>query len=155
MEAKNVTKIIIHQSASEFGDKTDIDLWHKQRGFKRIHNGVLYHIGYHFVILNGSIDKGEFDSELDGFIETGRPMDCSGAHTIGENERSIGICCIGNGLNPFTNAQLNSLESLLRGLLVQFPHLTKDDIYGHNAFANKLCPGINVAKFVADRLGDL
>ena len=70
--------IIIHCSATRAGQDftaTDIDRWHRQRGFRSI--------GYHFVI------------RLDGTIEPGRDVALDGAHCTGWNHRSIGICYIG------------------------------------------------------------
>ena len=67
--------IIIHCSATRAGQDftaTDIDRWHRQRGFRSI--------GYHFVI------------RLDGTIEPGRDVALDGAHCTGWNHRSIGIC---------------------------------------------------------------
>ena len=69
--------IIIHCSATRAGQDftaTDIDRWHRQRGFRSI--------GYHFVI------------RLDGTIEPGRDVALDGAHCTGWNHRSIGICYI-------------------------------------------------------------
>ncbi len=45
MKPKEIKRIIIHHSASDFGDAKLIDKWHKERGWKGI--------GYHFVVLNG------------------------------------------------------------------------------------------------------
>ena len=67
--------IIIHCSATRAGQDftaTDIDRWHRQRGFRSI--------VYHFVI------------RLDGTIEPGRDVALDGAHCTGWNHRSIGIC---------------------------------------------------------------
>ena len=75
---RTITEIIIHCSATIEGkDYTveDIDRWHRQRGFARV--------GYHYVI------------RLDGTIQQGRPLDIAGAHCIGHNAHSIGICYIG------------------------------------------------------------
>ena len=58
--------IIIHCSATRAGQDftaTDIDRWHRQRGFRSI--------GYHFVI------------RLDGTIEPGRDVALDGAHCTG------------------------------------------------------------------------
>ena len=58
--------IIIHCSATRAGQDftaTDIDRWHRQRGFRSI--------GYHFVIrLDGTIEPGR-DVALDGADWTG------------------------------------------------------------------------------------
>ena len=71
-------KIIIHCSATPKGvdyNAADIDRWHKKRGFRKI--------GYHYVI------------KIDGKIEKGREENEMGAHCLGQNMESIGICYIG------------------------------------------------------------
>lgn len=91
--------IIIHHSASNWGTARVIDHWHKQRGW----NGI----GYHFVILNGYLASTDYNSKrqfhsLIGSIETGRPLNLNpwvevseiGAHALGFNKDSIGICLI-------------------------------------------------------------
>lgn len=84
----------LHCSATKAGQDftaTDIDRWHRERGF----NGI----GYHYVI------------RLDGKLEKGRDVSLAGAHCKGWNKRSIGICYIGgldeNGrpADTRTNAQ--------------------------------------------------
>ena len=90
--------IIIHCSATRAGQNitaADIDCWHRARGF--------WSIGYHYVI------------RLDGTIEPGRDVTLDGAHCMGWNQRSIGICYVG-GLDkkaaPPTHGQMhNALPS--------------------------------------------
>ena len=91
---RNIDSIIVHCSATKAGQDftaTDIDRWHRERGF----NGI----GYHYVIC------------LDGKLEKGRDVALAGAHCKGWNERSVGICYIGgldeNGrpADTRTNAQ--------------------------------------------------
>lgn len=127
---RRIGEIILHCSATKEGQRftiQDIDAWHKQRGF----NGV----GYHYVIL------------LDGTVETGRPETEVGAHTLGHNKNSIGICYIG-GLDASakpkdtrTDAQREALIKLVKELKAKYPEAT---IHGHNEFANKACPSFNV-----------
>lgn len=126
---KPITEIIIHCSATREGadyHASDIDRWHKQRGFKRI--------GYHYVI------------DLDGTIEGGRPENEIGAHCTGHNSNSIGVCYIG-GLSADgkpkdtrTDAQKRSLQQLLRMLVKKYPQAT---IHSHRDFANKACPSFD------------
>lgn len=99
---RTIDSIIIHCSATPCGKDftaADIDRWHRQRSF----NGI----GYHFVI------------RLDGTIENGRPIGKPGAHCLGWNNRSIGICYIG-GLDNCgrpadtrTNAQREAMKTLI------------------------------------------
>lgn len=130
MTMRKINKIILHCSATKEGQKftvKDIDAWHKQRGF----NGV----GYHYVIL------------LDGTIEIGRPESVIGAHAVGQNKNSIGICYIGgldaNGKPKDTrnDAQRAALIGLVKELKDKYPGAT---VHGHNEFAKKACPSFNV-----------
>lgn len=125
-----INKIIIHCSATKEGQMftvKDIDAWHRQKGYKSV--------GYHYVIL------------LDGTIETGRPESEVGAHTIGHNADSIGICYIGGldaNLKPKdtrTDAQKKALIKRVKKLKAKYQGAT---VHGHNEFANKACPSFNV-----------
>ncbi len=131
-----ITQIIVHCSASGFGDASLIERWHKGRGF--------HGIGYHFVILNGFVRSGaKYNADVDGAIQTGRPVARVGAHCRGHNSHSIGICLIGDRL--FTASQLyDSLPRLLVELMKAYA-LTTEDIHGHTEFnPHKSCPNINV-----------
>ena len=75
-----INKIIVHCSDSPAGrnDKAaDIDLWHKEKGWKKI--------GYHYVV------------DLDGKIGRGREEWEEGAHCKGKKLHSIVLCYIGGG----------------------------------------------------------
>ena len=87
---KSVRGIVIHLSASRFGDRDEIDKWHRARGWSSI--------GYHACILNGHRDyNSKYSHGLDGKIEPGRPEGQEGAHCLskGMNDVSLGVCCIG------------------------------------------------------------
>lgn len=127
-----IDKIIIHCSATIEGKNfsvQDIATWHIEKGLKNI--------GYHFVI------------NLDGTIKKGRPIEESGAHCLGQNKNSIGICYIGgidkNGQpkDTRTAAQIRSMNYLIKDLLEELrfiqPKLTIT-VHGHREFANKACP---------------
>ena len=82
--------IVIHCSASRWGDAAVITEWHKARGF--------YTCGYNAVILNGHRSyAAKYVQALDGKIEPGRPENVRGAHCAagGMNSRSLGVCLIG------------------------------------------------------------
>lgn len=105
----------------------DIDEWHKQRGFTKI--------GYHYVIY------------LDGTIHLGRKEEEVGAHCLGYNASSIGVCYIGglakDGKTPKdtrTPEQKAALLTLLKKLKAKYPRTA---IYGHRDFAAKDCPCFN------------
>ncbi len=126
----NITEIIVHCSATREGadfHARDIDRWHKQRGYKKI--------GYHYVVT------------LDGSIEGGRAENEIGAHCVGHNSNSIGVCYIGGlsadgktAKDTRTDAQRKALEQLLRHLVKKYPQAT---INSHRDFANKACPSFD------------
>lgn len=128
-----VEKIIIHCSATPEGrdvSAAEICRWHKARGFRTI--------GYHYVV------------RLDGRVEKGRPEDEIGAHCLGQNARSIGVCYVGGidsgSLQPKdtrTAAQRTALRRLVKELRERYPGAT---VHGHNEFAAKVCPCFNVRK---------
>lgn len=135
MPLKSVKKIIIHCSASDFGDAATIDRWHKERGWDRI--------GYHYVILNGvRVARAGYKPSEDGLLETGRDERTMGAHCYGHNSESLGICIVGN--KDFTPAQLRTLGEICRSLMKRYG-LTAKDVYGHCEFEpHKTCPNIDM-----------
>lgn len=145
---REIKKIIIHCSDSEFGDLALINKWHQERGFDSC--------GYHYVIGNGFIDLESFyEQDFDGLVEPGRPLETVGAHTKGENHDSIGICLIGRRLFS-ANQLLHALPDVLISLMIRF-NLPIKNIYGHSDFNNsKTCPNFDVElirRIVAARLG--
>lgn len=86
----NPRGLVLHLTASTFGDAAEIDKWHKQNGWSGI--------GYHRVILNGVRRAGGgYDAAIDGRIENGRADQVPGAHckAAGMNQCTIGIASIG------------------------------------------------------------
>lgn len=126
-----INEIIIHCTATPEGREvkvTEIRRWHVQRGFSGI--------GYHYII------------HLDGTVETGRPLERVGAHCVGHNSASIGVCYVGgvasDGKTPKdtrTAAQNVALAKLVRDLRAKFPKVT---IHGHTEFSAKACPSFDV-----------
>lgn len=93
----------------------DIRQWHLQRGFNDI--------GYHYVVYR------------DGSVHIGRPLRQVGAHCLGHNAHSVGICYIGGvearTLKPKdtrTNEQKVALRKLITELRTRFP---KARVLGH------------------------
>lgn len=127
-----IDKIIVHCSdtpvTSDIG-ADEIRLWHTEgRGWKDI--------GYHFII------------RLSGIIEIGRPIEDVGAHTLGYNSNSVGICLVGgyHGANTFLAIQLESLAALIEELKLQYPSITT--VAGHNDYTKqKTCPNFDVKKW--------
>lgn len=127
---RNITEIIIHCSATPEGkDFTvdDIRRWHRDRGFSDV--------GYHWIIYR------------DGSTVGGRDESIIGAHCLGHNTHSIGICYIGglaaDGKTPKdtrTDAQKRALKNLLELKKSQYP---KAEIHSHRDFAAKACPSFD------------
>jgi len=124
---RSITLIIIHCSAVrpwQQSSAEDINNWHKDKGW----NGI----GYHYVVRR------------DGSIELGRPLEKPGAHCVGHNRYSIGICYEG-GLNAAGEAadtrtpeQRATLRKLVKQLHQRFP---KAVIVGHRDLnPGKKCP---------------
>lgn len=128
---RHIDEIIIHCSATPEGRDFTVEQirqWHLARGFSDI--------GYHYVIYR------------DGSVHAGRPEAKVGAHTLGRNAHSIGICYIGgcaaDGKTPKdtrTPAQRKALVALVQTLRRKYPAAT---VHGHNEFACKACPSFDV-----------
>ncbi|ELC8383178.1 MAG: N-acetylmuramoyl-L-alanine amidase [Clostridium perfringens] len=117
----NPNKIIIHNADHPNCSVYDVDRWHKGNGWSGI--------GYHYFIRK------------DGSVWTGRPENAKGAHTIGQNSSSIGICLEGALMREKpTRAQLNSLYYLIADIRARRGNLS---VYGHKDFNNTDCPGAN------------
>lgn len=134
---RRITEIIVHCTATPAGKDftvADIKAWHLKRGFSDI--------GYHYVIYRN------------GAIHYGRDVNIAGAHTVGHNTNSIGVCYVGgcarDGKTPKdtrTQAQKDSLEFILTDLRAKYPTAK---IYGHRDFANKACPSFDARKEYRD-----
>jgi len=94
-----IRKIVVHASGKAGDDYGKIDVRHRRRGLRRI--------GFHFVI-------GE-----DGALVRGRPLADVGAHCLGYNADSVGVCLCGTGLP--TVAQMRKLHGLTCRLRRRFP----------------------------------
>ena len=127
---RKINEIIVHCAATPEGKNfkaADIDRWHRERKMKCI--------GYHYVV------------DLDGTVEPGRPESEIGAHCLGHNQYSIGVCYVGglaaDGKTPKdtrTAAQKETLLALLKKLRAKYPNAS---IHGHRDFAAKACPSFD------------
>ena len=130
MAIRNITdKIIVHCTATPEGREVtvqEIDRWHRKAGY----NGI----GYHYIV------------HLDGKVEKGRDERQIGAHTVGQNHCSVGVCYVGGcdaAMKPKdtrTAAQKAALLKLLKELKQHYPAAV---IYGHRDFARKACPSFD------------
>ena len=107
---REINLIVVHCSATRADrdfTENDLEMCHRHRGF----NGA----GYHFYIRKN------------GDIKNTRPLEKPGAHALGYNAHSIGICYEG-GLDvryrpadTRTEWQKHSLRVLIRTLLMDYP----------------------------------
>jgi len=132
-ERREVKKIIIHTSASAFGNAALIDSWHREKGWDSI--------GYHKVILNGRLENSkDYDETIDGHVETGRSDETVGAHCYGQNKDSVGICLVGEPYS-YTTKQYVILIQLISAYQLKYEGA---NVFFHSEF-NKdkpKCPGI-------------
>lgn len=93
-----------------------------------------YYIGYqYFIDKAGKITQGRKDNE-------------EGAHTIGRNKESIGICIAGNfDLTMPTPEQIKTLKELLIQKKKEY-NILPSNIIPHRHFAVKTCYGKNLSE---------
>lgn len=142
-----ITNIILHCSDSTWGSARDIRKWHMAKGWRDI--------GYHLIIQNSHLVGGLRLDTLDGHIECGRHLDGDmfitgdevGAHALGYNKQSIGICLIGK--RDFTYKQMRSLQALVLELCEKFdiPFAGVKGHYEIEKSGGKTCPNFDVGKF--------
>ncbi len=123
---REIKTIVIHHSGN-----TDT-----AKGIRKLHVEVngWDDIGYHFMITK------------DGKILRGRDLNIEGAHVLGFNKDSVGICLLGNFDMEFLNdKQKHGLKELLENLTKKF-NIDKNNIKFHRDFPNvtKSCPGKNI-----------
>lgn len=125
---ERVEMLVIHHSASDPRTTTveTIRNWHV------IDNGWS-DIGYHWVIT------------ADGKINPGRPLTLQGAHAKLVNDRSWGVCVVGDNTRPdrrWNDAQENALLDVIESVLKLIPDVR---ILGHRDTGQAtLCPGLDV-----------
>lgn len=113
--------LIYHHAAIKNISVKQVDELHKKRGFAGI--------GYNYYI----------DSR--GLIYKGRPEEAVGAHALGNNDVSIGICLEGNFEEDYPREQqIKSLEKLSVYLCLKY---NIKGIVGHREVRETLCPGKN------------
>lgn len=132
-----VDKIILHHTWSptiaDFKRISDyrhwfdvIDRFHKRKGYKKF--------GYHVLIFP------------DGIIALGRHLSDVGAHTVGQNANSVGVCMLGNFDVELPEPEQWSSTKVVLAKLLSAYGLKPKDIYFHRDFASKTCPGTKIDK---------
>jgi len=134
IEAKQTNfpvKIIVHHTGGTDKNPLEDTSHHTASIIKNWHvNGLKWSdIGYHWVI------------EKDGKIVAGRDEKLQGAHAIGENTQSVGICLSGNfDATLPTEAQKESLTKLLKEVQGRY-NIPTTEIHPHRDFSAKTCYG--------------
>ncbi|WP_448383475.1 N-acetylmuramoyl-L-alanine amidase, partial [Desulfosoma sp.] len=126
--------IVIHHTATDIGKATLIHYNHQDRGFW---NGL----GYHFLIDNGSLGKGDGQIEVSPrWIKQQKGAHCK---VGGMNDTGIGVALVGNFDEGLPTAkQMQSLARLIREL-THYYRIPAKNIVGHGDVpgARTDCPG--------------
>lgn len=111
--------IILHHAAAKSCTADDIHRWHLDNGWLGI--------GYNFFVRKS------------GRVYRGRAEDAVGAHTVGYNSMSIGICFEGNfDVEQMPAAQIRAGKELVSYLVAKYPGAK---IGKHSDFDSTACPG--------------
>ena len=127
--------LIIHHEASPVITTAHrfslVNIYHKQR-FNFI-SSLGYYVGYQYFI------------EKDGTVKQARADTDEGAHTIGYNKKSIGICLAGNfSLELPSVKQRDALRSLLQGKVNEY-HIPFQNVGPHRMFGSTTCYGLKLS----------
>lgn len=141
--------LIIHHTggtdANPLADSSNYTVQQCNRDHKTRFNfqsSLGWHVGYqYFIDKNGEVTQCRQDNE-------------EGAHTIGYNKKSIGICLAGNfDVTLPTKAQEDALRGLL-GRLAALYSIPASKVVPHRLFASKTCYGNKLSdKWAASLLG--
>lgn len=154
--------LIIHTSDSKWGSVEVVRKWHTDppplgRGWQDI--------GYQYLITNGFLDyqslkNNKRDPASDGKLWPGRDLDHDGdveeelgAHCVGFNDKSLGICLIGSD-GAYTPAQMARLYATCIKLCAKYG-IPVSNVLGHYETENgrsqgKTCPDIEMKQFRAN-----
>ncbi len=113
--------IVIHHAEATECTIEDIHRWHLDYRWSGC--------GYHYFI------------KKDGSVYRGRPEASIGAHCLGNNNQSIGICLEGNfNKEEIKNKQSNVLVKLCKNIMTRYDI---EEIRGHKELFQTDCPGKN------------
>ena len=117
----STSEIILHHAEASRASVEDVNSWHIERGWAGI--------GYHYYVRK------------DGTIWRGRPEWAVGAHAVGHNDKSIGICCEGAYMTEtMPAAQLSALKGLICDIMSRYGKLK---LLRHKDVNETDCPGVN------------
>ena len=126
--------LIVHHTGGTNADPLADTSHHTFEMVKQYHLSLGWEdIGYHYFI-----DK-------TGKLSAGRAENYHGAHTVGYNTKSLGICLAGNfDATLPTVGQIVTLTELLKTLKEKY-NISLNNIVPHRKFANKTCYGRKLA----------
>lgn len=117
----STSEIILHHAEASRASVEDVNSWHIERGWAGI--------GYHYYVRK------------DGTIWRDRPEWAVGAHAVGHNDKSIGICCEGAYMTEtMPAAQLSALKGLICDIMSRYGNL---ELLRHKDVNSTDCPGVN------------
>lgn len=154
MTRRRINRLVIHWSDS--GQSTtveDIRRWHTAKGWRDI--------GYHRVILHPlsaeyiPIGKTKRPTAWWELVKTGRSLNNDlfldgnevGAHCLGYNSTSVGICVISKPGQPLHPLQREALIQTIKTLLARF-QLPVSALYGHRELYPTACPGDEIFQII-------
>jgi len=121
-------KIILHHSATVDGTTFSWSAIKRYHTETKLWLDVGYHAGIELV-------------NDDFFAIMGRPWDMAGAHTVGQNSWSLGLCFVGNyDLVEPDEDMLREGAKVVR-LWRKLYEIPRSEIHKHSEYANKTCPG--------------
>ena len=134
MNVNKPTRIITHHAWSSKKYTTEMcDADHRKR-WPDFYSSRGYWVGYHFFI------------EWDGTVRQTRALGEEGAHTIGMNRSSIGVCFAGNmDKHMPSEEQKKAWKRVYKKIRDQYPNLTPDTVVPHRKYAPKSCHGALLA----------
>lgn len=126
--------IVIHHTGMRFDGDMSVPEIHNMHRYKNHWAGI----GYHFVV------------HKNGSIEQGRPLEARGAHSLDNNEFTVGICLTGNyNLGKPPAKQVSSAVQLIGAVCDKYNfEATDTTIFGHRDLSKTTCPGDHLYKLL-------
>lgn len=128
---RQINHIVIHHSASSLKTTAeDIAGWHIEKGW----TGP----GYHFCI------------ESDGKLIMTRTIDRVGAHVLGHNDHTLGVCLVGDNTTARDRWVAPQIETLKRTLSVLGVIFPESKVLGHRDLPDTAteCPGLDIRELL-------
>lgn len=125
---REITRVIVHHAGAITTTEAMRRHHVEERGWSDI--------GYHYVV------------EERGRVRLGRPVHRQGAHAVGHNEGTIGVCVAVDARRQVRRRAMRALVRLVADLVHQYS-LTASDVLGHGELAATECPGLDMERLRA------